>query len=172
MKPRLGERAKHYEDLLRSMFEPGVPSRRLDGQESHELADILETMRQYVCLAYAEGFEDAATHYEAAATTWATLQALAALPGRRPGLRANLVVSGVGIIGGVALSAIAHRSSDRSMPAAALGAVGRMTAFSALAGGASPAPTAAIQSAKRSRGHQLRIGCERARGGTRGHSTE
>ena len=81
----------------------------------------------------------AATHYEAAATTWATLQALAALPGRRPGLRANLVVSGVGIIGGVALSAIAHRSSDRSMPAAALGAVGRMTAFSALAGGASVA---------------------------------
>lgn len=79
----------------------------------------------------------AATHYEIAATTWATMQALAALPGQRPGVRANLTVAGIGIAAGLGMSAAAHSSSASSLPAAGLAAVGRMTAFSALAGGAS-----------------------------------
>jgi len=79
----------------------------------------------------------AATHYEIAATTWATLQALAALPGQRPGVRANLAVAGLGITAGLGMSAVAQRASARSLPAAGVAAVGRMTAFSALAGGAS-----------------------------------
>lgn len=79
----------------------------------------------------------AATHYEIAATTWATLQALAALPGQRPGVRANLTVAGIGIAAGLGMSAVAQQASTRSLPAAGAAAVGRMTAFSALAGGAS-----------------------------------
>lgn len=79
----------------------------------------------------------AATHYEIAATTWATLQALSALPGQRPGIRANLTVAGLGITAGLGMSAVAQRASARSLPAAGVAAVGRMTAFSALAGGAS-----------------------------------
>ncbi len=78
----------------------------------------------------------AATHYELTATAWATLQALGALPGQRPGARANLVISGAGIVGGLAMSALADRASDESMTAAALGTAGRITAFAALAGGA------------------------------------
>lgn len=79
----------------------------------------------------------AAIHYELAATTWATLQALAARPGARPGIRANLAIAGAGVAAGLALSAAAHRASGSSMPAAGLATVGRITAFSAMAGGAS-----------------------------------
>ena len=36
----------------------------------------------------------AATHYQLTATAWATLQAIGAVPGQRPGARANLVIAG------------------------------------------------------------------------------
>ena len=79
----------------------------------------------------------AATHYELAATTWASLQAIGALPGQRPGLRANLVVSGAGVAGGLGTSALAHRLDGDGMPGAIASTAGRIVAFSALAGGAS-----------------------------------
>jgi len=81
----------------------------------------------------------AATHYEIAATTWSTLQAAAALPGQRPGPRASLIASAAGIAAGLGMSAAAHGSAERSMTAAGVAALGRMTAFSALAGGAAVA---------------------------------
>lgn len=81
----------------------------------------------------------AAAHYELAATTWASLQALATRPGGRPSARASLGVAALGMAGGVGASALAHRWGTHSLPASALGAIGRVTAFSALAGGASVA---------------------------------
>lgn len=81
----------------------------------------------------------AATHYQLTATAWATLQALGALPGSRPGLRANLLLSAGGITTGIAASALTQGRSDDSMVAAAVGTAGRITAFAALAGGASAA---------------------------------
>ena len=81
----------------------------------------------------------AATHYELTATAWATLQALASVPGTRPGTRANLVVAGTGIAAGLAMSAIAQPAADRSLAAAAVATAGRITSFAALAGGAASA---------------------------------
>jgi uncharacterized membrane protein len=78
----------------------------------------------------------AATHYQLTATAWATLQALGALPGQRPGMRANLVISGAGIVGGLGVAAAGNRYAPDSMPAAVAATAGRITAFSALAGGA------------------------------------
>ena len=77
----------------------------------------------------------AAAHYELTATAWATLQALGAKPGQRPGTRANLVIAGVGMVGGLGLSAVTNRYADESMPAAVAATAGRITAFAALAGG-------------------------------------
>lgn len=79
----------------------------------------------------------AATHYELGATAWSALQALAALPGQRPGPRANLVASALGMAGGLALSAATHTAAERSTLAAGASAAGRIISFSALAGGAS-----------------------------------
>ena len=79
----------------------------------------------------------AATHYELGATAWSAIQALAALPGQRPGPRANLVASALGIVGGLGLSAATHRAAERSTVAAGAAAAGRIISFSALAGGAS-----------------------------------
>ncbi|MDI1288789.1 MAG: alpha/beta-hydrolase family protein [bacterium] len=79
----------------------------------------------------------AVTHYQLTATAWATLQVLGARPGTRPGARANLILSGVGIIGGLGVAAATSRHADRSMPAAVAATAGRITAFAALAGGAS-----------------------------------
>ena len=81
----------------------------------------------------------AATHYQLTATTWATLQALGAVPGQRPGVRANLVIAGAGIVSGLAMSSIASRNADESLTAAAVATAGRITAFAALAGGAGAA---------------------------------
>jgi uncharacterized membrane protein len=81
----------------------------------------------------------AATHYQLTATAWATLQALGALPGQRPGTRANLVISGAGIVGGLTASAAANQHAEHSLPAAAIATAGRITAFAALAGGAAEA---------------------------------
>lgn len=79
----------------------------------------------------------AATHYELGATAWAGVQALAALPGRRPGPRANLVASAVGMAAGLAISTATHRAAERSTIAAGASAAGRILSFSAMAGGAS-----------------------------------
>lgn len=77
----------------------------------------------------------AATHYQLTATAWASLQALGARPGQRPTLRANLVIAGAGIAGGLAASVIGNKQAEDSMPAAAVAMAGRITAFAALAGG-------------------------------------
>lgn len=79
----------------------------------------------------------AAIHYELAATAWATLQAFAAKPGQRPSVRANMVVAGIGIAGGLGVSAAANVLSRGSMMAATASTAGRIMSFSALAGGAS-----------------------------------
>ena len=79
----------------------------------------------------------AATHYQLTATTWATLQALGALPGQRPGTRASLVIAGAGIAGGLTMTAVASRSAEESLTASAVATAGRFTAFAGLAGGAS-----------------------------------
>ena len=80
-----------------------------------------------------------AIHYQLAATSWAFLQASAALPGQRPGLRANLTVAGAGIAGGLAMSSVAGPHRDTSLVAATAATAGRITAFAGLAGGAAAA---------------------------------
>jgi len=79
----------------------------------------------------------AAAHYQLTATAWASLQAAGARPGQRPSLRANLVIASAGIAGGLAASALGNRRAAESMPAAITATAGRITAFAALAGGAS-----------------------------------
>lgn len=78
----------------------------------------------------------AATHYQLGATTWAFLQAAAALPGQRPGVRANLIAAGASVATGVGLMAATSHRSGHSFPAATAAATGRVVAFSGLAGGA------------------------------------
>lgn len=81
----------------------------------------------------------AATHYQLTATAWATLQAIGALPGTRPGTRANLVIAGAGMAAGLTASALASRQAEQSIVAAGVATAGRITAFAAMAGGASAA---------------------------------
>jgi uncharacterized membrane protein len=78
----------------------------------------------------------AAIHYQLGATSWASMQALAALPGERPGVRASVAVSAAGTAAGLGLSWLTTPHSEESLAAAAAAAVGRVTAFSAFAGGA------------------------------------
>jgi uncharacterized membrane protein len=78
----------------------------------------------------------AAIHYQLAATSWASMQALAAAPGQRPGVRASLAISGLGIAAGLTVSAVTAPRIEQSFFAAMGSAAGRITAFSALAGGA------------------------------------
>ena len=70
----------------------------------------------------------AATHYQLTATAWATLQAIGAVPGQRPGARANLVIAGAGIVGGLGASAMASRAAEDSLPASIVATAGRITA--------------------------------------------
>lgn len=81
----------------------------------------------------------AATHYQLTATAWATLQALGAPPGERPSARNNLIIAGVGIVGGLGVSAATNRYAESSMPAAVAATAGRIIAFAALAGGSAAA---------------------------------
>lgn len=81
----------------------------------------------------------AAVHYQLTATAWSGLEALAAVPGRRPGLNGRLVTAGVAIAAGMTASYAASRVADRSLPAAAVGTAGRIVAFAGLAGGAAAA---------------------------------
>jgi uncharacterized membrane protein len=78
----------------------------------------------------------AATHYQLTATSWATLQAIGARPGDRPGVRANLALAGAGIVAGLALTAMAEPLEEDSVAAAGIALAGRVTSFAALAGGA------------------------------------
>jgi uncharacterized membrane protein len=78
---------------------------------------------------------NAAVHYQLGATAWALLQAAASRPGERPGTRANLVASGAGLLAGVGASSLAGRRATTSLPASAVSAAGRLTAYAALAGG-------------------------------------
>ena len=64
------------------------------------------------------------------------MQALAAKPGQRPGVRASLTVAGIGIGAGLGISALTTPRMDESFTASIAAAAGRITAFSALAGGA------------------------------------
>lgn len=81
----------------------------------------------------------AATHYQLTATAWASLQAIGARPGQRPDLRANLIIAGAGVAGGLTASALGNQRAADSMPAALAATAGRITAFAALAGGAAAA---------------------------------
>ena len=78
----------------------------------------------------------AAAHYQLTATAWATLQAIGARPGDRPGVRANLTLAASGIVGGLAMTALAAPVEDESVAAAGVALAGRVTSFAALAGGA------------------------------------
>ena len=86
----------------------------------------------------------AAIHYQLTATAWATLQATAARPGQRPSDRATLIAAAAGITGGLTASALAGPEAERSLPAAVVATAGRITAFAALAGGASVAWNAVL----------------------------
>jgi uncharacterized membrane protein len=81
----------------------------------------------------------AATHYQLTATAWSALEAVAALPGRRPGLKASMVVAGAAMAGGMATSVAASRVADHSMAASAAATAGRIIAFAGLAGGSAAA---------------------------------
>lgn len=78
----------------------------------------------------------ATINYQLTATGWASLEAAAAVPGRRPGTLARISVATVAITGGYATAfATSHRSADSPIAAAAY-ALGRQTAFAGIAGGA------------------------------------
>lgn len=78
----------------------------------------------------------ATINYQLTATGWASLEAAAALPGRRPGTLARITVAGLAITGGYATAfATSRRAADSPLAAAAY-AIGRQTAFAGIAGGA------------------------------------
>ena len=79
----------------------------------------------------------AAINFQLSATAWAALEAVAARPGRRPGLAAAVAAAAVATAAGVAVSSATARTARTSMPAAAAHAVGRRLAFVGFAGGMS-----------------------------------
>ncbi len=76
----------------------------------------------------------ATINFQLSATTWATLEALAARPGQRPGTRAMLAVAGTAAVAGFAAARYSRRPALDSMTAAAVHATGRRLAFVGLAG--------------------------------------
>lgn len=76
----------------------------------------------------------ATINFQLSATAWATLEALAAKPGQRPGTRAMLAVAGTAAVAGFAAARLSRRPALDSMTAAAVHAVGRRLAFVGLAG--------------------------------------
>lgn len=78
----------------------------------------------------------AAIHYELTATAWAALQAIAAKPGQRPGIKANVTIAVIGVVGGLGANALATKVSSGSLVASGIATAGRITSFAALAGGA------------------------------------
>lgn len=78
----------------------------------------------------------AAIHYELTATAWASLEALASIPGTRPGTTARVIVASGAVVGGYA-TAFATAKAAADNPAAALAyAAGRQIAFAGISGGA------------------------------------
>ena len=78
----------------------------------------------------------AAIHYELTATAWSSLEAIASLPGTRPGTTARVIVASGAIVGGYA-TAFATAKASADNPAAAVAyAAGRQIAFAGISGGA------------------------------------
>ena len=78
----------------------------------------------------------AAIHYELTATAWSSLEALASIPGTRPGTTARVIVASGAIVGGYA-TAFATAKASADNPAAAVAyAAGRQIAFAGISGGA------------------------------------
>ena len=78
----------------------------------------------------------ATINYQVTATGWATLEAIASVPGQRPGPIARTVVASAAIGGGYATAFASAPHAATSPVAAAAYAVGRQTAFIGIAGGA------------------------------------
>ena len=78
----------------------------------------------------------AAIHYQLTATTWSSLEALASVPGTRPGTTARVIVASGAIVGGYATAFITARSTADNPAAAVAYATGRQVAFAGIAGGA------------------------------------
>ena len=78
----------------------------------------------------------AAIHYELTATAWSSLEAIASVPGTRPGTTARVIVASGAIVGGYA-TAFATAKAAADNPAAAVAyATGRQIAFAGISGGA------------------------------------
>ena len=79
----------------------------------------------------------ATINYQLTATAWSSLEAIAALPGRRPGTTARLVVASGAIVAGYGTAFASQRSSQQgSLAASAAYAAGRQVAFAGISGGA------------------------------------
>ena len=78
----------------------------------------------------------ATVNYQLTATTWSSLEVLAALPGRRPGTVARVVVASGAIAGGYATAFATARASADSPVAGIAYAAGRQVAFAGISGGA------------------------------------
>ncbi len=78
----------------------------------------------------------AAINYQLTATTWSSLEALAALPGRRPGTLARMLVASGAVAGGYATAFATARASQENFVAATGYAAGRQLAFAGISGGA------------------------------------
>ena len=79
----------------------------------------------------------AAINYELTATAWSSLEAIAALPGRRPGATARIVVASGAIVAGYGTAFATQRASQQgNIAASAAYAAGRQIAFAGISGGA------------------------------------
>ena len=79
----------------------------------------------------------ATINYQLTATAWSSLEALAALPGRRPGTTARVVIASTAIVAGYGTAFATQRASQQGNLAASAGyAAGRQIAFAGISGGA------------------------------------
>ncbi len=79
----------------------------------------------------------ATINYQLTATAWSSLEAIAALPGRRPGTTARVVVASTAIVAGYGTAFATQRASQQGNLAASAGyAAGRQIAFAGISGGA------------------------------------
>lgn len=78
----------------------------------------------------------ATINYQLTATAWASLEATAALPGRRPGTVARLAIASTAIAAGYGTAFASQRRSADSPVAAGAYAAGRQIAFAGISGGA------------------------------------
>jgi uncharacterized membrane protein len=78
----------------------------------------------------------AAINYELTATTWSSLEAIASIPGTRPGTTARVVVASGAIVAGYATAFATARASATHPTAAIAYAAGRQIAFAGISGGA------------------------------------